>query len=656
MNPARSSPADDVLAATAAAAAARPQASETADRPRVRRGRPAALLAAALVVLLCWSGWVASLHRKAQREKEREVQMLEADRSLHEIELLRWRVVTGDVALEPGKAAAREIWSDLLAAVDAAYADAEPDRVAAMRAAVAAMRTKLLADRDRVARGQLSRGDARFTPELNRVDELMNEGGEHAAASAEQTSARAWRLTAVSGAGALFVAGLLLLGFVRARRDAATLRTDAARAEGERRSALTDRQTGLANRAGFERWLRDALARGPGVAAVLIDLDDFKTVNDSLGHPAGDRCLVACADRLREAIGRRDLLARLGGDEFGVLIEAVPSPEAAESAARRLLDAVGGAVRLDGSDVPLTASAGVALAAPGDQAEDLLRCADTAVHAAKARGASHVQVYSPAMHEYAVRRLALRSALARAVEHEELGLAYQPVIDLDRTETTGVEALLRWHTPDGAPVSPADFIPIAEASGLIVPIGAWVLERACTDVAPLGELSVAVNVSAVQLRIPDFALQVADALERSGLPPRRLVLELTESAVMDDVPGVLEAFRALGALGVQVAIDDFGTGFSSLSTLAALPVDLLKLDRSFVAAMASSAPHEALVGGVVSLADRLGLPLVAEGVEDGGQLEALRALGCRYAQGFHLGRPGALAAAYAVDAGARGLR
>jgi diguanylate cyclase (GGDEF)-like protein/PAS domain S-box-containing protein len=783
MTPARSSLADDVLAATAAAAAE--QSWAPAPRAPARRLRPVALLAAALVVLAAWSGWVASLHRQAQREQEREVQLLAADRSLHELELMRWRVVTGDLELEAGRAAANTIWDEMLPAVEGAHADAERDRVNAMRAAVAALRRSLVGDRERVASGELSRREARFTPELARVDDLINEAQDHAAAEEKTTSARAWRLTGVSGAGALLVAGLLLLGFGRTRRTAARLRTEAARAEGERaalrdagrrlralvrhasdsvavldaagaivfvtesidgllgrpapelrgrrfeelveerdrrrlaellaaargtpdatgdelalrhadghavpvdlrvadrladpdvagvvltvrdvserrrleselrRSALSDRQTGLANRACFEQWLRDALGRGPGVAAVLIDLDDFKTVNDSLGHSAGDRCLVACADRLREAVGNRGRLARLGGDEFGVLIEAVAGPEAAESAARRLLDAVGGAVRLDGADVPLTGSAGVALAAPGDMAEDLLRCADTAVHAAKARGASHVQVYSPAMHEHAIRRLALRAALSRAVERGELELAYQPVVDLDRDETTGVEALLRWRTPDGDPVSPADFIPIAEASGLIVPIGAWVLERACTDVAPLDELTVAVNVSAVQLRIPDFALQVADALERSGLPPRRLVLELTESAVMDDVPGVQEAFQALRALGVQLAIDDFGTGFSSLSTLAALPVDLLKLDRSFVAAMAQSATREALVGGVVSLASRLGLPLVAEGVEDGGQLDALRALGCRFAQGYHLGRPGPLADACAVDAGARGLR
>jgi EAL domain-containing protein (putative c-di-GMP-specific phosphodiesterase class I) len=302
---------------------------------------------------------------------------------------------------------------------------------------------------------------------------------------------------------------------------------------------------------------------------------------------------------------------------------------------------VAGAVRLDGTEVPLTASAGVSLSSPGDLSEDVLRGADTAAHAAKARGAGHVVVYSPSMRANAVRRLGLRSALARAVERE---LAYQPIIHIETGETTGLETLLRWRTVEGEPVSPADFIPVAEASGLIVPLGAWVLERACADAAALEDLVVGVNVSAVQLRAPDFVGTVAGALERSGLPAERLVLELTESALMDDVAGVREIFDAVRSLGVAIAIDDFGTGFSSLATLADLPVDVLKLDRSFVHAMADSPGHEALVGGVVSLAERLGLPIVAEGVETQEQFEALRALGCRWAQGYHLGRPAPLSA------------
>jgi diguanylate cyclase (GGDEF)-like protein len=420
-----------------------------------------------------------------------------------------------------------------------------------------------------------------------------------------------------------------------------------------RQSALVDSRTGLANRARFERWLHDALGRGADVVTVLIDLDDFKTINDSLGHPAGDRCLVAYAERLREAVGDSGRIARLGSDEFAVLIEGVTEPDSAEAFARRLTDAVAGAVRLDGTEVPLTASAGVSLSSPSDLAEDVLRGADTAAHAAKARGAGHVVVYTPSMHASAVRRLGLRAALASAVEREELELAYQPIVEVESGATKGLETLLRWRTSEGEPVAPADFIPVAEASGLIVPLGAWVLERACADAVGLGDLTVAVNVSAVQLRTPDFVGTVAGALERTGLAPERLTLELTESALMDDVEGVRTTFEALRALGVSIAVDDFGTGFSSLSTLADLPVDVLKLDRSFIRAMVDSPPHQALVGGVVSLAERVGLPVVAEGVETAEQLEALRTLGCRWAQGYHLGRPAPLAA---VDVHARSLR
>jgi EAL domain-containing protein (putative c-di-GMP-specific phosphodiesterase class I) len=225
------------------------------------------------------------------------------------------------------------------------------------------------------------------------------------------------------------------------------------------------------------------------------------------------------------------------------------------------------------------------------------------------------------------------------VRAQTLGLAYQPIVDLASGDATGVEALVRW-TLDGEAVPPSEFIPLAEATGLITELGAWVLERACADVAPL-PLRVSVNVSAVQLRAAGFTGQVADVLARTGLAPDRLTLELTESVVVDDVAAVSEVFTALRTLGVRIAVDDFGTGFSSLASLAELPVDALKLDRSFIAAMGE---REALVAGVISLADRLGLPIVAEGIETAEQLAALRRLGCGYGQGYHLGRPAPLAA------------
>ena len=406
-----------------------------------------------------------------------------------------------------------------------------------------------------------------------------------------------------------------------------------------RRSARRDPLTGLPNRASFEDRLREPLAEAePRAAVLLLDLDEFETVNDSLGRMGGDQVLVTVADRLRSAAGDA-AVARLGSDEFVVLLEGVAAAEHAERAARELAAAVSLPINIDGAEVPVTVTAGLALAQPGLAAEDLLRCADTALHIAQARGAGELQAYSPAMHAVARRRLELRAALARAVRSQTLDLAYQPIVDLASGEATGVEALVRW-TLDGEAVPPSEFIPLAEASGLITELGAWVLERACADVAPL-PLRVSVNVSAVQLRSAGFTAQVADVLARTGLAPERLTLELTESVVVDDVTAVSEVFTALRTLGVRIAVDDFGTGFSSLASLAELPVDALKLDRSFIAAMGE---REALVAGVISLADRLGLPIVAEGIETAEQLAALRRLGCGYGQGFHLGRPAPLAA------------
>ena len=761
----------DVLVGVAAEVAATPDEPRAAPRRRAVRGtrRPATLLAAALVVVGGWTATAATLHLKANRERQRTLELVQGDRHLHELELLRGRTLAGDMTSVQAARTGRRELRKLSDAVERGHGSA----LLHARVSAVGRRGDLerLADEGVQIESQLSELDGLLDVEVGRSQQ-----------AADRSSAYAWRLSLGSGALAMLVAGLLLVVFARMRRSAHRLRTATARAEGERaglvesnrrfralvqhasdsvvvidaeraitfatdsieqllghapaalrgrdvaelvdpghrsrlalllasahrmpdatageltllhrdghavhadlrvadrledadvagvvltvrdvserrrletelqQSAVVDRHTGLANRARFEQWLQDALASGAGVATLLIALDDFKSINDSLGHSAGDRVLKVWAARLCAAVGDRGRLARLGGDEFAVLVEGMTNPEHAESLAHELLATVTSAVRLDGAEVPLTASGGVALSSPGDLAGDLLRCADTAAHAAKALGAGRVVVYSPSMHERAVRRLALRAALPRAIEREELTLAYQPVVALATGATEGVEALLRWRTAEGEPIAPSDFIPIAEASGLIVPLGAWVLERACADVAPLGELTVAVNVSAVQLRTENFVGQVAATLARTGLAPRRLVLELTESSLMDDVDDAREIFGALRRLGVRIAIDDFGTGFSSLSTLADLPIDMLKVDRSFVAAMTSSPAHGALVGGVVSLADGLGLPLVAEGVETAEQLAALRALGCAYAQGYHLGRPGPLAE---ISGGVRVLR
>jgi diguanylate cyclase (GGDEF)-like protein/PAS domain S-box-containing protein len=425
-----------------------------------------------------------------------------------------------------------------------------------------------------------------------------------------------------------------------------------------RRSARRDQLTGLPNRVSFEDRLRAVLAEeDPRVAVLLLDLDDFETVNDSLGHVGGDQVLITVAARLHNAAGNH-LIARLGSDEFAVLVEGVSEAEHAERFARELAAAVSLPTRIGDAEVPVTVTSGLAMAAPGLNAEDLLRCADTALHIAQSRGVGELQAYAPAMGGHARRRLELRAALTHALRSGTLTLAYQPIVDLARDEATTVEALVRWNL-EGEAIAPAEFIPLAEASGLIVELGAFVLERACADIAPLRTatdrpLKVSVNVSAVQLRSTGFPAQVARVLERTGLEPDRLTLELTESVVVEDVVAVSELFSALRTLGVRISVDDFGTGFSSLASLADLPVDVLKLDRSFIAAMGDGGSREAIVAGVVSLADRLGLALVAEGIETPEQLAALRRLGCGYGQGFHLGRPGPLdQSSSAISAAAR---
>ena len=416
-----------------------------------------------------------------------------------------------------------------------------------------------------------------------------------------------------------------------------------------RATEIRDRGTGLANHARLLEWIDEALqARrdDPALALVVLDLNDFHAVNESLGHAAGDECLAECARRLGVAADVHGRVARLAGDAFALLLEGLTDPDDARRAARALLDSLAAPVVLTQAEIPLSASAGIALAAAGGSAQELVRAAVTAAGAAGRRGPGHIELFAPAMHARARRRLELRSALARAIDLDELTIAYQPIVNVETGETAALEALLRWQL-DGRPVSPADFIPVAEASGLMPALGARVLERACAEVvdhAAPGQPppTVSVNVSAVQLRSPDFAATVEHALTQSGLDPRSLVLELTESTMLEHTTGVRATVDALRSLGVRIAIDDFGTGWSSLATLASLPIDVLKLDRSFVAAMDDSPAHASLVSGVLSMAERLSLPTVIEGVETQRQLDRLKLFGARYVQGYHLGRPAAL--------------
>ena len=412
--------------------------------------------------------------------------------------------------------------------------------------------------------------------------------------------------------------------------------------------ALHDPLTGLANRALFGDRLEHALARpmppGTTVAVLLIDLDDFKDLNDSLGHDAGDDLLTIIAARLQGHAGAGDTVARLGGDEFGLLLEDTNAAQAMRMA-EVMLEALARPVVLRGRDLVPTASIGIAIAA-GEDAETLLRNADTAMYAAKRQGKGRHTLFEPAMHATLLKRVDLAADLSRAVQDSQLHLCYQPEVHLRSGRIVGLEALLRWHHPTRGEVSPGEFIPIAEDSGLIVPIGRWVLQQACHQAKRWQQqwpatppLTLAVNLSARQLQHPAILDEVRAALAAADLDPHNLVLEITETAVMEQLHAAVAILTRLRELGVRLALDDFGTGYSSLSYLQRLPVDILKIDRTFIGGVTGSAEESALARAIITLGQTLGLETVAEGIETAEQLATLRELGCQLGQGYHLARP-----------------
>jgi diguanylate cyclase (GGDEF)-like protein len=414
-----------------------------------------------------------------------------------------------------------------------------------------------------------------------------------------------------------------------------------------RHLALHDHLTGVANRALFADRLTQALKRSArtsaGIAVLFVDIDGFKRINDNLGHSGGDEALRASANRLRDAIRPADTLARFGGDEFTVLCEDVPDVEAALAIAGRVVEAIGAPLRIAGAEVVLRASVGVAVDFSGDVSGDqLLRDSDAAMYQAKHRGGARAELFVPDGRAGG-NTLALEAELRRAIPHQ-LRLAYQPQVRLSDGGIVGAEALLRWHHPERGVVSPAEFIPVAEESGLIVPMGRWVLAEACGEAVRLGRegggpLQVSVNVSGRQVVDPGLVGDVEAALVASGLDPRLLQLELTESILIQNLDEGVSLIHALKELGVTVALDDFGTGYSSLSYLKRLPVDTVKIDRSFVSGLPDCREDVAIVSAVVSFARALEIEVVAEGVETEVHVEALRRLGCERVQGFHFHRP-----------------
>jgi diguanylate cyclase (GGDEF)-like protein len=410
-----------------------------------------------------------------------------------------------------------------------------------------------------------------------------------------------------------------------------------------------DPLTGLPNRALFEDRLHRAIERrraepGTGHVAVLfVDLDDFKVVNDSLGHEAGDRLLTVVAERLRNVVRPQDVIARFGGDEFTVLLADVADETEARRVADRLTAALHGPIVLDGQRRYVTASIGLSMGLDGDggDSQALLRDADAAMYRAKEAGKARTSVFDAPMRDAAVERLELETALRGAISRDELRLVFQPVVALPSGRVDGCEALLRWDHATLGRITPDRFIGIAEQTGLIVPIGAWVVREACRVAATWpDDISVSVNVSPRQLGTTDLPDIVHVALIMSGLAPERLCLEITETALINDAETIGGTLAALKALGVRLAIDDFGVGHASLMHLRRLlPVDTLKIDKSFVDGIASDAEDSAIVAGVVQLAHSLGLVAVAEGVEHPEQAEILTRMGCQAAQGYLFARP-----------------
>ena len=414
--------------------------------------------------------------------------------------------------------------------------------------------------------------------------------------------------------------------------------------------AFHDPVTSLANRALFADRVQHSIMRsirgGPAIGVMFIDLDDFKTVNDSLGHAAGDTVLQEVARRLQGAVRPADTVARFGGDEFAVLLDGIKDSEEAADVAGRILRALELQYDIDGKQVYPRASVGICLAGHelgSSDAEELLRNADVAMYMAKRDSKGSYRVFEPAMHERVVERLELQAELQRALELNQLEVHYQPVVRLDPRDDYGVEALLRWMHPTRGTIPPLQFIPLAEETGLIVPVGRWVLQEACRQGVVLHKsfpretpLTMSVNLSVKQLQSDSIIADVSDALDASGLPPSALVLEITETVMMADTDLAVRRLHELKELGVLLAMDDFGTGYSSLSYLSRFPVDILKMDRSFL-----SSEHEesGLAGAIIALGNSLSLDVVAEGIEVPEQIASLRELGCELGQGFLFAKP-----------------
>jgi diguanylate cyclase (GGDEF)-like protein len=417
-----------------------------------------------------------------------------------------------------------------------------------------------------------------------------------------------------------------------------------------RHRALHDSLTGLPNRVLFLDRLQQALERlrrRRSLTAILfLDVDRFKPVNDNLGRQAGDELLAAAAPRLKQVVRSSDTVARFGGDEFGILLEDISGEGDAIEMAERIAEIFTRPFHLDGHEHFVTISMGIALARGSELAEDLVRDADAAMYRAKERGRARYELFDEGMRGRAMSRRRVESDLRLALERDELRLDYQPLVSLGDQSVVGVEALLRWEHPERGLISPDDFIHVAEENGLIEPIGRWVLERASRQAAywysvrpDAAPIEMSVNLSAVQVAHRDPAEVVAAVLRATGLDPGCLTLEITESVMLADAEGLTEALRALKALGVRLVLDDFGTGYSSLAYLTRLPLDALKVDRSFIDGLGTEPRDTAITEAIVAMSHALSLKVVGEGAETALQVAELARMGCDFVQGYHFSRP-----------------
>jgi diguanylate cyclase (GGDEF)-like protein/PAS domain S-box-containing protein len=488
-------------------------------------------------------------------------------------------------------------------------------------------------------RAQFLSMSLRHIHDCDSYEELESVGG----VLSDQQAGRTWQHLTADGSRidvAIF-ARALMHGNIPAGLIAAIDITERKRAEARvAHMAHHDALTGLPNRVLLRLRMEEALARmrrtGKGAATLCIDLDNFKSVNDTLGHPCGDHLLQRIAERIRGVTRDEDTAARLGGDEFAILMTSVDEPAEVAALARRFLAEIGEPFDVMGHQVLIGASVGIALApGDGDDADRVLKNADLALYRAKAEGKGAFRFFEAEMDARAQARRRLEKDLRQAMLAGTLEIHYQPLVHLENGQVSGLEALLRWPHPERGFIPPSEFIPVAEETGLIAPLGAHVLRQACTDACKWpAHVKLAVNLSPLQFRTGNLFVAVKQALEQTGLSPRRLELEITETLLLEKADHVLETLHALRALGVSISMDDFGTGYSSLSYLRSFPFDKIKIDRSFVHDLGSNAEGQAIVRAILSLGSSLGITITAEGVETDAELACLQAAGCREGQGY----------------------